>query len=171
MFTEEEVKLYHSIKAPEELRQKIITPRKNNKKIISFITIAAACFVLIVSGFLINNGKTEIIINGQLLEDSVVFYDTASMGGRNISSSVSIPIELKIKSNTIISVSEGLISLNGSNPTKEIEISSHCTVWWEIEPHKADGIFEMKIQDKKGVKTVTLKYENGKITTTKENEK
>ena len=42
---------------------------------------------------------------------------------------------------------------------------------FKIEPQHAQGEFEMLIEDKKGVKKVTLKYDNTKVTVTKEKEK
>lgn len=167
MFTENEKQIYRNIKAPEELRQKIISSPQKSKRIIPFISIAAACFILVISGFLINSGNNKIIINGQTLKNSIVFYDTASMSGRSISSSLSIPIELEISRETEVSVSQGFLSFNGQNPTKQLKLSSSSTIWWEIEPDKSEKTFNMQISDKKGVTKVTLSYENGKITITK----
>ena len=134
----------------------------NEKEINAFI---------IISGIIINNNQSGIIINGQKLTNSVIFYDKASASGRTRSSSVSVPLEIKASGKTEIAVSAGLISIKGSIPKKEITISSDETIWWEFEPDEEKCVFEMRISDKSGAKKVTLEYDNAKITATKENEK
>jgi hypothetical protein len=123
-----------------------------------------------MSGVILGN-QNNIVINGQELKSSIVFYDTASSYGRTVSSSISVPVEIKTSRKTKISVSEGLISIDGLEPTKELTISSKEIIWWEIELEDSDNVFEMKISDKNGAEKVTLKYENAKITVTKEKEK
>lgn len=167
MFTDEEIQVYRSVKAPVNLREKITKPRKKPRKIFYFSSIGVACFILIIFGFVINN-QSNIVVNGQILNDSIVFYDTSVSKSRAVSSKVSIPIEINALHSTEVSVSQGLISLEGSNPSKEIVISSSSTIWWEITPSETDNLFEMRISNNKGVEKVTLKYENTKITATKE---
>ena len=170
MFTDKEITAYRNIKAPADLRQKITKSQKRPNKILYLTGTIAACFILIVSGFVMNN-QSNIVINGQKLTDSIVFYDTSSVAGRAVSSSISIPIELKVSHNTKVTVSHGFISVDGSTHSNEITLSSSKMIWWEINPYEADGIFEMRISDKKGIEKIALKYENSKITVTKENEK
>lgn len=170
MFTEKEITAYRNIKAPDDLRQKITRTQRKSKKALYIMSAVAACFVILISGFALNN-QSRIYINGQELKESVVFYDTASSSGRTVSSTVSVPVEIKTSGNAKVSVSRGFISINGSEASKEAIVSSSEIIWWEIEPGEAENVFEMKISDKKGVKKVTLEYENAKITVTKENEK
>lgn len=170
MFTENEITAYQSIKAPDELRQKITKTRKRSYKALYFISTAAACFIFILAGVIINN-QSNIVINGQELESDIVFYDTASSYGRTVSSSISVPVEIKTSRKTTISVLEGFISIDGSEPLKEITISDKAVIWWEIELKDSDNVFEMQISDKTGAEKVTLNYENAKITVTKEKEK
>ncbi len=170
MFTDEQIKAYHNIKAPDELRKKIVK-QKSNKKWLSTIAVAAACFIFMITGILINSQHNNIVVNGQQLKGSIEFYDTAPILERTVSSVVSIPVEIEVSQNTTISVDRGVISIDGCNPTKEIDISDSATIWWEFEPTKDNNVFEMLISNKKGVQKVTLEYENAKITVTKEKEK
>ncbi len=112
--------------------------------------------------------NSNIVINGQPLKDSVVFYDTTSYLGRTVSSLISVPVEIKATGKTTVSVSHGFVSVDGATTEKEVVITSSQIVWWEID-HQQDGnLFEMSISDQKGVTKVTLKYEDSKITATKE---
>lgn len=170
MFTKKEIITYRSIKVPDELCKKIAKTQKRSDKKLYFISAVAACFIFIISGFLINN-QSNIVINGQHLNESIVFYDTASSYGRNVSSSISVPVEIKASRTTKIKVKQGLLSISSSKPTEEVIISSSSVIWWEIELKDTDNVYEMKISDKKGVEKVTLRYDNAKITVTKEKEK
>lgn len=170
MFTEKEIVAYRNIKAPDSLRQKIVGKQKNYKKTIGFIVAVAACFILIISGFALNN-QINIVVNGQKLNDSVEFYCTASAMHKAVNSTVVVPIEIDVKNNTQISVSDGKISIDGSDPSGEIIITSPKEILWEIEPKEMQCEFEMLITNQKGAEKVTLKYDNSKITVTKEKEK
>lgn len=168
MFTEKEISAYKNIKAPDDLLNRITGLQKKSKKPIYFISAVAACFIFIITGILINNNQSNIVVNGQQLKNSIVFYDTASVSARTTSSAISIPIEIDASRRTEISVTKGWLSINGSSPSQKAVISESETIWWEIEPNDSYGVFEMKITDKKGSQKVTLEYENSKITVTKE---
>lgn len=172
MFTEEEILAYRNIKAPDSLRQKIIGKEKNHKsaKIIGFITAVAACFAVIITGIVISH-QSKIVVNGQNLTDSVEFYYAAPASERSASHSVTVPIQFDVRETTKISVSDGKIGIKGSPLSKDITITSPKEVLWEVEPDSAQCEFEMIITNKKGVQKVTLKYDNTKITITKENTK
>ena len=167
MFNDNQITAYRNIKAPNDLHQRIIKRTKKSYKPLYFISAVAACFIFIISAGIISNNQENIVINGQKLTKSIVFYDTTSYG-RNVSHSISVPVEIETARDTKISVSDGLISIDGSNPQKEISISSSTIIWWEIEISDSKNIFEMKISDKKGANLVTLKYDDAKITVSKE---
>lgn len=170
MFTDKEVTAYYNIKAPDDLRQRITKPQKKSKKMLYISSAIAACFIFVITGFVINN-QSNIVINGKLLKDSIVFYDNTISLGRTVSSKISVPIEIKTLHSTKITVAQGVISAEGSTSSKELVISSSKMILWEIEPNQNDNLFEMQISNNKGVEKVTLQYENGKITATKEKEK
>lgn len=170
MFTDREVDSYRNLKAPDSLRQKITGSHKSYKKTIGFITAVAACFVLIISGIAINN-QGNIVVNGQKLNDSVEFYCVASAMEKSVSSTVIVPIQFNVRDDTKILVLDGKISIDGSDSSKEMTITSPKEILWEVEPQEAQCEFEMFITDKKGVQKVTLQYDNTKVTVTKEKEK
>ncbi len=171
MFTDKEINAYRDIKAPSDLCKKIKNAQKKSKRLLYSITVVAACFVFMITGVFINSQSNNIVVNGQKLKSSVEFYDTTSSLGRTVSSVISVPVEIKVSRSTNISVEEGLISIDGGNSTKEIDISDDTMFWWEVEPSGENQVFEMLITDKKGVQKITLEYKNAKITVTKEKEK
>ena len=173
MFTDKEISAYRNIKAPDSLRQKIISEkssRKNLKIITGCIATVAACFVIILSSVIISQ-NSKIIVNGQQLHNSVEISCLSRTVERGTSFSISVPIQLKVKQPTKISVPDGTISINGGKQSKEITITSAKEILWEIAFEEAQGEFEMFITDNKGVQKVTLKYDNTKITVIKEKEK
>lgn len=169
MFTEKELEAYRKIQAPDELRQKVMHLHKRPSGTVYWLG-AAACLALVLFGFLLRN-PGNIIVNGQVLEDSVVFYDTASASGRTVSSSLSVPVELKGIKTAEISVDSGLLTVGDATPATAVTVTSSQIVWWELQPDGEEGIYEMQIVHKKGTEKVTLHYEKAKITVEKENEK
>lgn len=167
MFSDEEKNLYRSITAPDGLYQKIIAKQRKPKKALYAIAAMAACLVLIVSGVIMNT-PSSIVVNGQKLKDSVEFYVATSTLERTVSSTISVPVELDVNCKTEISVNDGLIRIEGGEPSKKIEINSSDLLWWEIEPKRSAQEFEMLISSQKGVQKVSLKYENAKIKVTRE---
>ena len=168
MFTDNEIKAYQSIKAPAELYEKISKTQKSPNITLRIITTVAACFILIISSVFIFKGENNIIVNGQPLTDSVVFYNTASAKARSISSAILVPVEIKAKATTKVTALQGTLSVDGGKAQNQITITSDKTLWWEITPKTYEQVFKLQISDKKGVYTVTLKNENTKITVTKE---
>lgn len=170
MFSEEERTAYLNIKAPDELRNKILRYKKNRVKALYRFGIAAACLVLIATGIIFYR-PNHIEINGQRLGNHAIFYDTACISSRTTSAILSIPIEIKAFRQTEISVSHGWIYTENSAPAKQITLSSGATIWWEIEPESTDSILEMTISDQTGVYVVTLTHDNTKLIITKEKQK
>ena len=167
MFSDNEIKAYRSIKAPEGIYEKLSRPQRSYADTLRIITAVAACFVLVISAVFVFKGENDVIVNGQKLNGSVVFYDTSSAMARSVSSTISVPLEFKVSDKTTVSALQGSISVDGE-PKTEVEILKSEVIWWEV-PTDKDEVFKLLVTDKKGVKTISLKYENTKITVTKEN--
>ncbi|MBR5295560.1 MAG: hypothetical protein IKU24_03100, partial [Clostridia bacterium] len=89
MFTEKELSCYRSIKAPEDMLFKI-----KRKQKLSYIPVrvlaAAAVFIFLLSGiYFYSAPNADIIVNGQALQESIVFYDTMPVMERGASSKIS----------------------------------------------------------------------------------
>lgn len=171
MFTDKELFAFRNIKAPDNLREKIIGKQKTNKNYTKFIAAVAACFILVISVIAINNTQNNIVVNGQKLTDSLELQQVSSSMQKTRSSTVTVAFQFKVNSSTTLSVSDGTITFDSLNLSKELVIDSPKEVLWQVEPSAKQCEFEMLITDKKGVQKVTLKYDNAKITLTKEKEK
>ena len=79
MFTDEEKRTYHNIKAPDTLYQRITAKSKTLRRVWYGLAAMAASLVLIVTS-VVMQGQGDIIVNGRKLKDSVEFYvATAAM--------------------------------------------------------------------------------------------
>ncbi len=146
MFDEKQINAYHNIKAPDRIYRRL--KRKNYS-----VGAIAACLVCLfmLSVFFIPE-KTEIKINGQVIEETQLVFENKSR-----STEMEIPIDLRIKEKTEISVSKGVL-VNGENEEKSVAVNDDCGLLWKVSIE--DMPCEISISDKKGVKSFTLIYEN-----------
>lgn len=172
MFKEQELNTYRSICAPEALYEKIMTAQKPRRHWQKYTTgLVAACLVLALgAGFFLRGGSPDIIINGQPLESSVVYYDLSPATDMRSSFTVTVPMELELPRNAQINVTEGQLSLDGQCFGKTLNASDSVTLLWEIPRGEETLNCEMYIDDGKAVTTLTLTYEETKITITKKGE-
>lgn len=167
MFTDEEKRAYHNIKAPDTLYQRITIKSKTPKRMWYGLAAMAASLVLIVTS-IVMQGQGDIIVNGRKLKGSVEFYVATAAMERSVSSAVSVPVEPSVKGRTTVLVDGGLVRTEEGEPREEIVIEKSCVLWWEIEPESETQEYKMKISDQKGERILSLKYENSKIIVTKE---
>ena len=170
MFKEQQLNTYRSICAPEELYEKVMAAQKPQRHWQKYAPgLAAACLVLaFCAGFFFRGGSPNIIVNGQSLESSVVYYDLSVASEMRTSPVVTVPVELKLPRNAEITVTEGQISLDGQCG-KTLNASASVTILWEIPREEAQNC-EMHIDDGRAVTTLALTYEETKITITKKGE-
>lgn len=172
MFKEQELNTYRSICAPEELYEKVMAAKKPQRPWQRYATgLVAACLVLALgAGFFFRGGSPDIIVNGQPLESSVVYYDLSTTAEMRTSPVVTVPVELELTRNAQITVTEGQLSLDGKSSGKTLSASASVTLLWEIPREEETLSCEMHIDDGKAVTILTLTYEESKITITKKGE-
>jgi len=90
MFTDEEKRAYHNIKAPDTLYQRITAKSKTPRRVWYGLAAMAASLLLIVTS-VVMQGQSDIIVNGRKLTDSVEFYVATAGMERSVSSAVSVP--------------------------------------------------------------------------------
>ena len=172
MFKEQELNTYRSIRAPEELYGKIMaakTPQRHWQKYTA--GLVAACLVLALgAGFFFRGGSPDIVVNGQPLESSVVYYDLSVATEMRNTPVVTVPVELELPRSAEITVTEGELTLNGQSSGKTLRVSDSVTLLWEIPRDEATLNCQMFIDDGKDVTTLALTYEETKITITKKGE-
>lgn len=172
MFKEQELNTYRSIRAPEELYGKIVAAKKPQWHWQKYTAgLVAACLVLALgAGFFFRGGSPDIVVNGQPLESSVVYYDLSVASEMRNTPVVSVPVELELPRKAQITVTEGQLIADGQSSAQSLKASGTVTVLWEI-PREAETLnCQMHIDDGKAVTTLTLTYEESTITITKQGE-
>lgn len=172
MFKEQELNSYRSIRAPEELYGKIMAAKKPQRHWQKYTAgLVAACLVLVLgAGFFFRGGSPNIAVNGQPLESSVVYYDLSVATEMRSAPVVTVPVELELSRPAEISVTEGELSMNGQIGGKTLKASDSVALVWEIPREEETLNCEMLIDDGRSVTTLTLTYEETKITITKKGE-
>ena len=170
MFKEQELNTYRSITAPQELHDKIMAAKQPKQRWNKYVTgLVAACLILILgTGFLFPGGDMSITVNGERLESSVSYYDISPAFEQRTSDVLTVPVELKLPKESQITVTQGQLSQGEGEMAKDLSASGSVTLLWEIP--RGISQCEMYIDDGKAITTLTLEYENSKITITKKGE-
>lgn len=170
MFKEPERQAYQSIRAPQELREKIM--KKPTKRLPMYLSTAlAACLVLAIGiGFFFQGSEPGIKINGQPLESSLVYYDLSPVSDLRSTPVLTVPVELELSGESRISVSHGRLVKEGQAPVTTMTEDGSLSLVWEIQRTEEIPPCEMTITHGKDVTTLTLEYENSEIILTKKGE-
>lgn len=161
MFSREEMDAYKKISAPNELKEKVAncTLKKRSIQmttIFKITTALAACIALVVSmSVFLNNRSVDIVVSGQKLRKSVVFYDVSPTTDMRTSSMYNIPVEIKTERDAHLTVTHGTMTMNGNTPATNMDISEAVTVWWNLERSNEMPKCEMTIEQN-GKKTLII---------------
>lgn len=169
MFNEQERTAYQSIRAPQELYDKVMTAKKPAKRWGKYVPgLAAACLVLVMTAGLFFRGSDPVIvIQGQQLESSIEYFDLAPASEMRSSPMLTVPVELELSKRTQVCVTQGQLTDGEGQTAGELTVSGSVTLLWEI-PRGADmAQCEMRIGTGKNATVLTLEYEESKITLTK----
>lgn len=169
MFSEKERAAYQSIRAPQELYDKVMHAEKPARRWTSYVpTLAAACLVLVLGmGFFFRGGEPTVVIMGQSLSSSVEYYDTVPASELRSAPTVTVPVELKLPRATRVSVTTGQLSCDGMEPGTELKVSGSVTLYWEIPRDAEPDGCEMHIGTGKNATVLSYEYEETKIKLTK----
>lgn len=170
MFREQERMAYQSIRAPRELREKIMAKKKPAKRLPVYLTTAlAACLVLAIglSFFLPGGNAPGITINGQQLKDTIVYYDVSPASDMRNIPVLTVPVDLEISDESDICVSCGTLVREGEDPVTMLTVSENISLVWQLPKTEQMPICEMTITAGSTVTTLTLQYNQSEITITK----
>lgn len=121
MFDEKEIKAYQSISAPDELRERVLSvgnssARRNiQHRVRAFAAMAAGLILLVgLPVYVLRNiSEPEILLRGELLTADVIsIVDESAVPAEASARSTptfSVPLELELKRETEISVTEGVM--------------------------------------------------------------
>ncbi len=163
MFDKKQIDAYNSIKAPDELYEKVISNGASTKKskiyLLPLVASFAACLVIFVGAFMaFNSSGLKVSVFGQELT-STVSYTPESEAGVALARAVptlSVPVELDVNKATDISVSSGFIFLGASSPATSVTVEEKTELTWLVELTDDFTSCEMTLKDSKGTTTLTL---------------
>ncbi len=166
MFSEKQINAYKNISAPNELRSKVMSASAGKKRFsimhtVSAVAAVAACFALIAAVVLTMQSPTpEIVCNGQVLEESVLFYDISPASDMRASPVFSVPFEFILGSDTNISVSYGRMILSDGTSVDGAELCGDVSLWWEIPRSEDIPTCEMELTVDNCITVITLTFDN-----------
>lgn len=169
MFSKEQVSAYQSIRAPQNLHDKIMAAKKPKMHRGVIATgLVAACLVLVMGmSFLLPGGTPDIRINGQTLQSSVEFYDVAPAVEMRTEPMITVPVELELPRMATVTVSHGLLVKDSGVSAQQWKDSGEMSLLWQI-PRQTE-LSDCELQIRMGTRTtvLTLEYEESKIRITK----
>lgn len=170
MFKEQELNTYRSITAPSELYDKVMSAKKPRKYWPRYAAgLVAACLVLALGvGAFFQGGEPDIMINGQILESSMVYHDPSPVAGLRTSELLTVPVELDLSGKARVSVTHGQLTVGEKEPTDKLTVSGTVTLQWTI-PRDA-SVCELHIDNGKQLTTLTLENKETQILITKKGE-
>ena len=170
MFSDKEIEAYRKISAPPELYDKIKSSEINRKRsisagVIKTIGAIAACFILVSAVLLMmRNPSPEIICNGQVLEDTVLFYDISPASDMREAPAFTVPFEFELTDDTKVTVSYGRMVSPDGDAIDGSCLKGETEIWWELPRKGEDLSCEMILRDKHGTTVIILSYDNAEKT-------
>lgn len=161
MFNKDQVEAYSNIKAPDELFDKVLNAKPKKSKIY-YLPLAvsfAACIMLMFGVAVFTSSYSpSVTFNGQVLTDSVVFYDISPANAPDMRSSpmLSIPVIIESDKNTEVTVSEGVLVLENGKRQEYSTFEGEISFVWEIERTSDFKECKMTLTDEKGTSVITL---------------
>ena len=149
MFQSKDIEAYKSIKAPQQLKNRIrmsVEQQKRNviRQSVALVS-AATCFVLVflAGGFLPGKGTVisvnDVMISHQAVELENVAGDGVVMASRarSMAPQIQIPLEMHVKEEAHMSVSQGMLQKevetgSESMNTTELDITDSQVVYWTV---------------------------------------
>lgn len=161
MFNKSQAEAYNSIKAPDELFDKVVNskPKKSKVYLIPLVSSMAACLILVFGVAAFNSSyNPQVTFNGQNLTESVVFYDISPANVFDMRSSpvLSVPVELQVDEETNVSVSTGILVLENGDRVKYNTIKGKVALVWEIERTGDFPEAKMTLHSDNGTKDIIL---------------
>lgn len=167
MFNREQIEAYRSIKAPDALRDRVLSSRKPRRlRLMPLAAVLAACLILALSlGTL--SGDSSVLINGQVPDGSPIACSLSPAAENRAAPIYSFEVELTDDGTAEVSVSSGWVSAEGIPAAKSLTLRTPAVLCWETECDDATPDCTMEIRDADGTTAVTLTYKNAEITANK----
>ena len=163
MFSEEQVKAYKNITAPEELRSSVLKAvgtqrKKSGTKVYRYAGVAACLAVIIALSLVFGSlGGINVYSDGQIITESgvPVYSAVSAMSARGM---FGINLEAELDGKTVISSSEGNVYVDGQLAEGEID-AEKVSIVWDIVPTDTEKIYVLTFENSKGETSVNLLFD------------
>lgn len=163
MFDETQVESYKSIRAPKELKEKILATQveksKPYGKMIRICSVAASVLVIIGLGLLLTRKpvKQSVYIEDQKVNSAGITFTGVAMASLR-EMSVRIPLDFELEGqNTTIKVSEGnLFTDDDVDNGNTVVTDQNMRLWWVMSTVDQAKTYEMYVSSKRGNYIITL---------------
>lgn len=178
MFEKREIEAYKSITAPDELRERVLSAdysvaRRSIQHKIGALVAMAACMILIVGlpmYVLRSSAKPEILLHGEpLTADGIAIIEESAVPAEASARSTptfSVQLELELKCETEISVTEGIITVTDPETLERLytgtEFTSDSdviTINWSTEVPGDSTTYYMTLKDGINNSEIILSYD------------
>ena len=169
MFSDEQIRSYRNIKAPDALKEKVLSSEKHRRRIrvMPLAAALAACLILALSFGSFTGSSEDVLVNGQTPNGSVILFQSLPASANRAAPVYTFEIDLHLDSPAEVTVSSGTVSTQKIPAAKSIRLSRSATVIWETECGEDLPACEMEIRDNDGTTVVTLTCKNAEITANK----
>lgn len=165
MFSEEQLRAYRSVKAPEFLLDAVLTssrekePRPNTSRWL--LPLMAACLMLCVSLVFLTSRQSpvSVFLDGSELVDAVTLNRAEEKALRRSAPALSLPLELHLREETEISVSHGALHWEENEPTDTLIAKDKVSLVWFL-PSEGDFVpCRMELKSKRSTTVIELRLD------------
>lgn len=166
MLGETEVENYRKIKAPDELRNKVLKLEDTKKRVsyksfIPVMVLATTLMLVFITVFNVNKKPLTVdaFVDGKAITEYGVTYECdltdnnqngiAFANSRETGTFIFVPVELKVNRDVAVSVAKGIITFDKDDildGEKELKIGDTKTVWWVIDEITPNESYTMKVK-------------------------
>ena len=155
MINNEDIVKYRSIKAPSELKTRVLKAceaeerklraNQNNRffanpLFIRGMSAVAVCLALVMLSFVavrMVSVDASLTYNGNEVSEEIS-VGAAAMSAKSVSSIAGLPLMVEANRNTVVKVSHGTLYVadnkgNAVNCGTELEVSEDTEIWWDID--------------------------------------
>ena len=167
MFSETQKTAYHSVKAPDALRSRVLdmadeTPRRRKRPAYRRMTAAAAAclmLVMLMTALLPKSGA-EILTGGSTIgSEPVAVSENGGIALARAAETLSLPLTVKPHGRASLTLSHGVLRSGDTIIAARCEIDSPAELIWEIEAPDTAETYELRIDCGEERSVLTLAFD------------
>ena len=177
MFDNKQIEQFRQIKAPDELRSKVLgAKRLPVRTTVLRYGALAACFVIMMTAVLLFRGRADgiaVTMNGCEVTTEGVYavpgiVDTAAYSIQRTSpvssgEALEIPLEFAVTGECRLRVSSGSLLLDGEEMREDasLDAGGSLNLIWRIESADREAYYSLVLQSENEQTILVMKYDNG----------